>query len=156
MPGPLHAELPARSRDWDISARAFDTSQSRRGRRALLKYIEQKLPWAVKHGKVTWVVKYASLSVALLILIVVVSRHVLGLDVLSYTDPIGIAAILGLIGVIGLGVALMAATFYSARSGVDEQAGDARDVHYDDAPRNKSDWSRAPALDCAGLAPTED
>src|SRR6266704_935561 len=31
MPGPLHAELPARSRDWDISARAFDTSQSRRG-----------------------------------------------------------------------------------------------------------------------------
>jgi len=108
-------------------------------RTALLKYIEQKLPWAVKHGKVTWVVKYASLSVALLILIVVVSRHVLGLDVLSYTDPIGIAAILGLGGVIGLGVALMAATFYSARSGMDEEAGDARDVRYDDEPRNKSD-----------------
>ena len=106
---------------------------------ALLKSIERKLPWAVKHGKVTWVVKYASLSVALLILIVVVSRHVLGLDVLSYTDPIGIAAILGLIGVIGLGVALMAATFYSARSGMDEEAGDARDVRYDDEPRNKSD-----------------
>ena len=105
----------------------------------MLKYIEQKLPWAVNHGKVTWVVKYASLSVALLILIVVVSRHVLGLDVLSYTDPIGIAAILGLGGVIGLGVALMAATFYSARSGMDEEAGDARDVRYDDEPRNKSD-----------------
>ena len=105
----------------------------------MLKYIEQKLPWAVKHGKVTWVVKYASLSVALLILIVVVSRHVLGLDVLSYTDPIGVAAILGLGGVIGLGVALMAATFYSARSGMDEEAGDARDVRYDDEPRNKSD-----------------
>ena len=111
----------------------------------MLKYIEQKLPWAVKHGKVTWVVKYASLSVALLILIVVVSRHVLGLDVLSYTDPIGIAAILGLIGVIGLGVALMAATFYSARSGMDEEAGDAHDVsrmpndqRTDDGRRSKS------------------
>ena len=64
----------------------------------MLKYIEQKLPWAVKHGKVTWVVKYASLSVALLILIVVVSRHVLGLDVLSYTDPIGIEIVIGGIG----------------------------------------------------------
>ena len=101
---------------------------------ALLKSIERKLPWAVKHGKLTWVVKYASLSVALIILIVVVSRHWLGLDVLSYTDPIGIAAILGLIGVIGLGVALMAATFYSTRSGMDQQAGDARNLHYDDEP----------------------
>ncbi|HEX9321080.1 MAG TPA: hypothetical protein VF913_03005 [Xanthobacteraceae bacterium] len=101
---------------------------------ALLKSIERKLPWAVKHGKLTWVVQYASLSVALIILIVVVSRHWLGLDVLSYTDPIGIAAILGLIGVIGLGVALMAATFYSARSGIDQQAGDARNLHYDDEP----------------------
>ena len=104
----------------------------------VLPFIEAKLPWAVKHGKPTWVVKYASLSVALIVLIVVVSRHWLGLDVLSYTDPIGIAAILGLIGVIGLGVALMAATFYSARSGMDEHAGDARDVHYDEEPRNKS------------------
>jgi hypothetical protein len=102
---------------------------------ALLKSIEQKLPWAVKHGKLTWVVKYTALSVALIVVAVVAFRHVLGLDVLSYTDPIGIAAILGLIGVIGLGVALMAATFYSARSGMDEQAGDARDVHYDDEPR---------------------
>jgi hypothetical protein len=101
----------------------------------VLPFIEEKLPWAVKRGKPTWVVKFAGLSVALLILIVVVFRHVLGLDVLSYTDPIGIAAILGLIGVIGLGVALMAATFYSARSGIDEQAGDARDVRYDDEPR---------------------
>jgi len=108
-------------------------------RTALLKYIEQKLPWAVKDGKLSWVVKYASVSVALIVLIVVVFRHVLGLDVLSYTDPIGIAAILGLVGVIGLGVALMAASFYSARSGMDEQAGDARDVHYDDEPRNRSD-----------------
>lgn len=101
----------------------------------VLPFLEEKLPWAVKRGKLTWVVKFAGLSVALLILIVVVFRHVLGLDVLSYTDPIGIAAILGLIGVIGLGVALMAATFYSARSGIDEQAGDARDVRYDDEPR---------------------
>jgi hypothetical protein len=101
-------------------------------RMPVLPFIEAKLPWAVKHGKLTWVVKYASL-------IVVASRHWLGLDVLSYTDPIGIAAILGLIGVIGLGVALMAATFHSARSGMDEHAGDARDVHYDEEPRNRSD-----------------
>ena len=102
---------------------------------ALLKSIEQRLPWAVKHGKLTWVVKYASLCIALIVVIVVIFRHVLGLDALSYTDPIGIAAILGLIGVIGLGVALMAATFYSARSGMDDQATDARDVHYDGEPR---------------------
>jgi hypothetical protein len=85
------------------------------------------------------VVKYASISVALIVLLVVLARHVLGLDVLSYTDPIGIAAILGLIGVIGLGVALMAATFYSARSGMDEEAGEARDISHDDEPRNKSE-----------------
>jgi len=101
----------------------------------VLPFIEERFPWAVKHGRFTWVVRYAGLSVALILLIVVLFRHVLGLDVLSYTDPIGIAAILGLIGVIGLGVALMAATFYSARSGMDDEAGDARDVHYDGEPR---------------------
>jgi len=105
----------------------------------VLPFIEQKLPWAVKDGKLTWVMKYAGLSIALLILMVVVFRHVLGLDVLSYTGPIGIAAILGLIGVIGLGVGLMAATFYSARSGMDEEAGDAHDVRYDGERRDKSD-----------------
>ena len=90
---------------------------------ALLKSLEQRLPWAVKDGRPTWVVTYSGLSVVLLILIVVVFRHWLGLDALSYTDPIGIAAVLGLIGVIALGVALMAATFYSARSGMDDQVG---------------------------------
>jgi hypothetical protein len=132
-------ETMARTHDFrDISARA---ARANRGedRMPVLPFIEEKLPWAVRHGKLTWVVKYASLSVALLVLIVVVSRHVLGLDALSYTDPIGIAAILGLIGVIGLGVALMAATFYSARSGMDEEAGDARDVHYDEKRRNRPD-----------------
>ena len=98
----------------------------------VLAFIEAKLPWAVKDGKFTWVVKYASVSIALLILLVTVSGHLLGLDVLSYTDPIGIAAILGIIGVIGLGVGLMAAVFYSDRSGIDEEAGN---VHYDDEPR---------------------
>jgi hypothetical protein len=100
----------------------------------VLPFIERKFPWAVRGGKPTWVVKYASISVALMVLIVVVFRHWLGLDVLSYADPIGIAAILGLIGVIGLTVALMAAVFYSARSGMDDAAGDARDVHYDEEP----------------------
>ena len=114
-----------------FSVRAIRTKDSM----PVLPFIEQKFPWAVRDGKLTWVVKYTSVSVALIVVIVVVFRHVLGLDVLSYTDPIGIAAILGLIGVIGLGVALMAATFYSARSGMDEQAGDARDVHYDEEPR---------------------
>src|SRR5262249_8811604 len=71
--------------------------------------------------------------------IVVAFRHLLGLDVLSYSDPIGIAAILGLLGVIGVGVALMAATFYSARSGIDEQVGDGRDVHYEDQQRRPPD-----------------
>ena len=105
----------------------------------VLAYIEQKLPGAIKQGQLTWVVKYVGLSVALIVLIVVAFRHLLGLDVLSYTDPIGIAAILGLIGVIGVGVALMAATFYSARSGIDEQVGDGRDVHYEDEPRRPPD-----------------
>jgi hypothetical protein len=101
----------------------------------VLPFIEERFPWAIKQGKVTWLVKYASISVALIVLIVVLARHVLGLDVLNYTDPIGIAAILGLIGVIGLGVALMAATFYSARSGMDERAGEAGDLDHDEEPR---------------------
>jgi hypothetical protein len=105
----------------------------------MLPYIEQKLPWAVKHGKLTWIVKYAGLSSALIVLVVVAFRHLLGLDALSYTDPIGIAAILGLIGVIGIGVALMAATFYSARSGIDEEVGDGRDIHYEDEARRPPD-----------------
>lgn len=100
-----------------------------------LPFIEQKFPWAVRDGRLTWVVKYAGASIASIVLIIIVFRHVLGLDVLDYTDPIGIAAVLGLIGVIGIGVALMAATFYSARSGMDEQAGEAHDIHYDDEQR---------------------
>src|SRR2546423_14329532 len=135
MRGPLRPEPPQRAAI-ATSARALDADPiPEEDRMALLKSIEQRLPWAVKHGKLTWVVKYASLCIALIVVIVVIFRHVLGLDVLSYTDPIGIAAILGLIGVIGLGVALMAATFYSARSGMDDEAGDARDVHYDGEPR---------------------
>ena len=98
----------------------------------MLSWLEQKFPWAVRERKLTWGVKYASISIALIVAVVIIGRHWLGLDVLSYTDPIGIAAILGLIGVIGLGVALMAATFYSARSGMDDEAGDAREFHYDD------------------------
>ena len=101
----------------------------------MLSRLEKRFPWAIRDGKITWTVKYASISIALIVIIVVISRHWLGLDALNYTDPIGIAAILGLIGVIALGVALMAATFYSARSGIDEQAGDARDVHYGDERR---------------------
>jgi hypothetical protein len=98
----------------------------------MLSRLEQKFPWAVRGGKLTWGVKYASISIALIVAVVIIGRHWLGLDVLSYTDPIGIAAILGLIGVIGLGVALMAATFYSARSGMDDEAGDAREFHHGD------------------------
>ena len=98
----------------------------------LLSSIEKRFPWLVKSGRLTWVAKYAGVSVGLLILVVILFRHVLGLDVLSYADPIGIAALLGLLGVIALGVGLMAATFYSARSGMDEQVGEARDISRDD------------------------
>ena len=68
----------------------------------MLSRLEKRFPWAVRDGKITWTVKFASISVALIVIIVVISRHWLGLDALNYTDPIGIAAILGLIGVIAL------------------------------------------------------
>jgi hypothetical protein len=97
-----------------------------------LQSIEEKLPAFMKHARFRWLAKYVGISVALMIVIVLVFQHVLGLDVLSYADPIGIAALLGLIGVIALGVALMGATFYSARSGMDEQAGEARIIEPDD------------------------
>jgi uncharacterized integral membrane protein len=114
----------------------FAIARASNGRRmAFLKSLEERLPWAVRNGRPTWVVKYSGLCIVLLALVVVIFQHWLGLDVLSYTDPIGIAALLGLITVILIGVALMGATFYSARSGMDEQVGDARDLDREDNPR---------------------
>jgi hypothetical protein len=99
---------------------------------SLLSRVEERVPWLVKSGRLTWIAKYAGLCIGLLVLVVILFRHVLGLDILSYTDSIGIAAVLGLLGVIALGVGLMAATFYSARSGMDEHVGEARDISRDD------------------------
>ena len=80
-----------------------------------------------------WVITYSAVCIVLLVGFVVLFRHALGLDVLDYGNSVGVAALLGLAGVIALGVALMAATFYSSRSGIDEAARDASD-RGDDGP----------------------
>ena len=76
-----------------------------------------------------------ALCIVLLVGLVVLFRHALGLDVLDYGNSIGVAALLGLAGVIALGVALMAATFYSSRSGIDEAAQDASGRGDEEPPR---------------------
>jgi hypothetical protein len=87
-----------------------------------------KSPWVMKDGKLSWVATYSLACVVLIVMFVVIFRHLLGLDVLNYDSQIGVAALLGIAGVIGLSVALMAATFYSSRSGIDDAVGDAHDV----------------------------
>jgi hypothetical protein len=74
-----------------------------------------------KDEKRSWIVRYSLACVVLIVAFIVIFRHELGLDMLSYDSQIGVAALLGIVGVIGLSVALMAATFYSSRSGKDDE-----------------------------------
>jgi hypothetical protein len=83
-----------------------------------------KSSWAAPDSKLSWIVKYSLACVVLIVGFIVIFRHVLGLDLLSYDSHIGVAALLGIAGVIGLSVALMAATFYSSRSGKDDEFGE--------------------------------
>jgi len=84
--------------------------------------------WTAKDDKLSWVVRYSLACIVLIVGFIVVFRHILGLDLLNYGSQIGVAALFGIVGVIGLSVALMAATFYSSRSGVDDAVGDVHDV----------------------------
>jgi len=86
-----------------------------------------KSSWAGTDSKVPWIVKYSLACVALIVGFIVIFRHVLGLDLLNYDSQIGVAALLGIVGVIGLSVALMAATFYSSRTGKDDEFGESDD-----------------------------
>ena len=87
-----------------------------------------KSMWAAKDDKLSWIVRYSLACIVLIVGFIVVFRHVLGLDLLNYGSQIGVAALFGIVGVIGLSVALMAATFYSSRSGVDDAVRDVHDV----------------------------
>jgi ammonia channel protein AmtB len=86
-----------------------------------------KSSWAAKDSRLSWIVKYSLACIVLIVGFIVIFRHVLGLDLLSYDSQIGVAALFGIAGVIGLSVALMAATFYSSRSGKDDEFGESDD-----------------------------
>jgi protein-S-isoprenylcysteine O-methyltransferase Ste14 len=101
----------------------------------IMDFLERNSSWGAPQGKWPWIVKYSVACVVLIVAFIIIFRHVLGLDVLSYTSQIGVAALLGIIGVIALSVALMAATFYSSRSGIDDEVRDAHDVGSE--PRSK-------------------
>jgi hypothetical protein len=88
----------------------------------------------IKHSQVvkddgfSWIVRYSLACIVLIVAFIGIFRHVLGLDVINYGSQIGVAALFGIVGVIGLSVALMAATFYSSRSGVDDAVQDVHDI----------------------------
>jgi hypothetical protein len=86
-----------------------------------------KSSWARADDKVPWIVRYSLACVVLIVGFIVIFRHVLGLDLLNFDSQIGVAALLGIVGVIGLSVALMAATFYSSRTGKDDEFGESDD-----------------------------
>jgi hypothetical protein len=70
---------------------------------------------ASRLSAVPWVVKFSAICVVVIIAFVMIFRHDLGLDAIDYdVGPIGGFAIFGLVGVIGLSVALMAATSIAA------------------------------------------
>jgi hypothetical protein len=94
--------------------------------------------WAAKDDKLSWIVRYSLACIVLIVGFIVIFRHILGLDLLNYGSQIGVAALFGIVGVIGLSVALMAATFYSSRSGVDDAVGDVHDVGAQ-SPSNRHD-----------------
>ena len=93
--------------------------------------------WTAKDDKLSWVVRYSLACIVLIVGFIVVFRHILGLDLLNYGSQIGVAALFGIVGVIGLSVPLMAATFYSS-SGVDDAVGDVHDVGAQ-SPSNRHD-----------------
>jgi hypothetical protein len=83
---------------------------------------------AAKDDRLSWIVRYSLACIVLIVAFIVIFRHLLGLDLLNYGSQIGVAALFGIVGVIGLSVALMAATFYSSRSGVDDAVQDVHDI----------------------------
>ena len=95
---------------------------------SLMNRLERAAPWAFKFGKLSWTVRYVAACVVPILLFVILFRHWLGLDNLWAEGQIAIATILGLLGLIGVSVALMAAVFYSSRSGADDRVHDAHDV----------------------------
>ena len=82
---------------------------------------------AAKDDRLSWIVRYSLACIVLIVAFIVIFRHLLGLDLLNYGSQIGVAALFGIVGVIGLSVALMAATFYSSRSGKDDEFGESED-----------------------------
>ena len=85
---------------------------------------------ALKLSNLPWSVKYSATCIAIIVAFIVVFRHDLGLDSIDYyVSPIGGFAIFGIVAVIGLSVALMGVSFYSSRSGIDDEVASAHDVH---------------------------
>jgi hypothetical protein len=93
-----------------------------------MRRLERNAPWAVRNGKLTWATGFVIACVLPILLVVVLFRHWLGLDNLWAEGQIGIATILGLVGMVGVSIALMALVFYSNRSGLDDQVHDAHDA----------------------------
>jgi hypothetical protein len=88
--------------------------------------------WAVTRWRSSWILRYAVACVVLSVLLGTVFADLLGMP---GSGHVRIAAILGFLGVIGAGVALMGATFYSSRSGIDDAVGDLHIV--DDASEKR-------------------
>ena len=83
----------------------------------------------VRLSNLQWVLTYSAICVAIVVAFIVFFRHELGLDAIDYAvSPIGGFAIFGIFAVVALSVGLMGATFYSSRSGVDDEVGNARDI----------------------------
>jgi hypothetical protein len=84
---------------------------------------------ALRPTSLPWAVTYSATSIGIFVAFIVFFRHRLGLDSINYyVSPIGGFAIFGIVAVIGLSVALMGVSFYSSRSGIDDEVGGALDV----------------------------
>jgi hypothetical protein len=83
----------------------------------------QERPPAPAERHRRWVITDAAVCIALIVGFGVLFRHALGLNVLDCGNSIGVAALLGLAGVIALGMALMAATSTAAAAALTKQPG---------------------------------
>lgn len=85
-----------------------------------LKFLHRVAPWAAAENRLTPTGRFTAITLGLLVGGAVLFRLIVRLEIFDAGPHVALALTLGVLGTIILSVGLMAAVFYSSRSGADE------------------------------------
>lgn len=96
---------------------------------ALSDFLARRAPWAMRDGRLSPTVRFSLIALGLLLGGAALARLIFRLEFFDAGPHVVFALTLGVVATIGLAVALMAAVFYSSRSGMDEARGEEDDAN---------------------------